>query len=101
MTHLHARASGANSPDQTAAAAQRRAVQWDDPADIKLWLCALRGQIEDVIAAAEDATRRQSDRVLSRAEARCKLLAAETQIARLLDAGELSIDVAAGARVVT
>lgn len=101
MAHLHARASGANSPDQPAAPERRTAVQWDDPADITLWLCALRGQIEDVIAAAEDATRRQSDRVLSRAEARRKLLAAETQIARLLDAGELSLDVAAEARVAT
>ena len=94
MTHLHARASGANSPDQPAAPERRRAVQWDDPADIKLWLCALRAQTDDVIAACEDATRRQSDRVLSRAEARRKLLAAETQVARLLDAAEQGLDLA-------
>ena len=101
MTHLHARASGANSPDQPAAPERRHAVQWDDPADVKLWLFALRAQIDDVIAAAEDATRRQSDRVLSRAEARRKLLAAETQIARLLDAGEVSLVVAAEAHAAT
>jgi hypothetical protein len=101
MSHLHARASGANSPDQPAAPARRNTVRWDDPADIKLWIFALRGEVDDVIAACEDATRRQSDRVLSRAEARRKLLAAETQIARLLEAGEQSLDVAAEAHAVT
>lgn len=45
-----------------------------------------------MIAACEDATRPQADRVLSRAETRRRLLAAETQIARLLDAGERSLD---------
>lgn len=72
--------------------ARRDAVHWNDPADIKLWISALRGQIDDVIAACEDATRPQADRVLSRAETRRRLLAAETQIARLLDAGERSLD---------
>lgn len=101
MSRLHARASGANPSDQPAAPTRRDAVQWDDPADIKLWIFALRGEIDDVVAACEDATRRYTDRVLSRAEARRKLLAAETQIAHLLDAGERSLQGAERDRVVT
>ena len=92
MNHLHVRPRGANSPDQPDVLTRRDAVHWNDPADIKLWIFALRGEIDDVIAACEDATRPQADRVLSRAETRRRLLAAETQIARLLDAGERSLD---------
>ena len=79
-------------PALDAKPARREAVHWNDPEDIKLWIVALRGEIDDVIAACEDATRPQADRVLSRAETRRRLLAAETQIARLLDAGERSLD---------
>ncbi len=79
------------SPAVEAKPARRDAVHWNDPADIKLWIFVLRGEIDDVIAACEDATRPQADRVLSRAETRRRLLAAETQLARLLDAGERSL----------
>ncbi len=92
MSHLHARASGANSPDQPAAPARRNAVNWDEPTDVRLWIFTLRGEIDDAVAAGEDATRRPADRVLSRAEARRKLLTAEAQITSLLDSAELSLD---------
>jgi hypothetical protein len=52
----------------------------DDPA----WLDALRSAIDDGLAAGEDATRRLSERVLSRAEARRKIQEAEARIAALL-----------------
>jgi hypothetical protein len=101
MSPVHVRASRANSPDQAAASAPRNAVHWDDPADIALWIVALRGEIDDALAAGEDATRLKGDRVLSRAEARRKLLAAEAQIETLLDAGERSLERSAPARGAT
>ncbi len=54
-----------------------------DVPDHDAWLAALRPAIEDALAAGEDATRRLSERVLSRAEARRKIQEAETRIETL------------------
>jgi hypothetical protein len=54
-----------------------------DVPDHDAWLAALRTAIEDGLAAGEDATRRISDRVLSRAEARRKIQEAEARIEAL------------------
>lgn len=51
-----------------------------DLPDHDAWLAALRTAIDDGLAAGEDATRRLSDRVLSRAEARRNLELAEASI---------------------
>jgi hypothetical protein len=54
-----------------------------DVLDHDAWLAALRAAIDDALAAGEDATRRLSERVLSRAEARRKLQEAEARIEAL------------------
>ena len=56
-----------------------------DVPDHVAWLSALRAAIDDALAAGEDATRRLSERVLSRAEARRKLREAEVRIAALFE----------------
>ena len=56
-----------------------------DVPDHDAWLAALRAAIDDALAAGEDATRRLSERVLSRAEARRKLQEAESRIAALFE----------------
>jgi len=56
-----------------------------DVRDQEAWLAALRAAVDDGLAAGEDATRRLSDRVLSRAEARRKILEAEARIEALFE----------------
>jgi hypothetical protein len=56
--------------------------------DPRAWLIALRSAVEDAVSAGEDATRRPSERVLSRAEARRQLHEAERTIEHLLSLDE-------------
>jgi hypothetical protein len=56
-----------------------------DLPDRDAWLAALRAVIDDGLAAGEDATRRLSERVLSRAEARRKILEAGVRIEELFE----------------
>ena len=64
----------------------RAALPWEDPAEIRAWLGALREQIDDLAAAGEDATRRLAERVLSRVEARRRIEAAGQAVEALLEA---------------
>jgi len=57
----------------------------------KRWIVAVRMQASDAIAAGLDATARVRRRVLSRAEARRKLKAAEQAIDALLRAADRSL----------
>lgn len=67
-------------------------LHFDDRTRMREWLKALRDKIDDGLAAGEDATRRFSDRVLSRAEARRKLCEAETGIESLLALAENALE---------
>ena len=67
-------------------------IRWDDPERVGAWLKDLREQIDDALAAGEDATRRFRRRVLSWAEARRKLRAANTGIDDLLAMAERALD---------
>ncbi len=67
-------------------------MRWDDPERVGTWLKALREQIDDAVAAGEDATRRCRKRVLSRAEARRKLREANTRLDELLTMAENALD---------
>lgn len=92
MVILPKRPPGVITTDPSSSSTTARdAVRWDDPEDVRLWLASLRSAVEDAVAAGEDAARPKRDRVLSRAEARRKLTAAEQAIASLLDAGERSL----------
>ena len=64
----------------------------DDPEGRRMWLKALRESIDDALAAGDDATRRFSKRVLSRAEARRKLREAGDSIDALLAMAERALE---------
>jgi hypothetical protein len=66
-------------------------VDWSDPADVKLWIQALRVQVQDLVAAGDDATRAPKQRILSRAESRRRVHAADRAAEALLSAGEKSL----------
>lgn len=62
----------------------------DDPIALRAWLADLRAHVLDAVAAGEDATRKPSARVLSRAESRRKLQEAERALLRMIEAAESS-----------
>ena len=70
------------------------AVNWTDPADVKLWIQALRVQVGDLVAAGDDATRHPKQRILSRAESRRRVHAADRAAEALLAAEEKSLTIA-------
>jgi len=61
-------------------------VDFSNPADARAWLDALRAAMDDVVAAALDATRPFRARVLSRPLARRKVRQGERAIEALLTA---------------
>jgi hypothetical protein len=69
----------------------RAALLWEDPGEIRAWLGALREQTRDLASAAEDATRRLGERVLSRGEARRRIEAASHAVEDLLQAAERGV----------
>lgn len=69
-------------------------VDWSDPADVKLWIQALRVQVQDLVAAGDDATRHPKRRILSRAESRRRVNLADRAAEALLSAGEKSLPIA-------
>jgi hypothetical protein len=67
-------------------------LHFDDRERMREWLNALRDAIDDAIGAGDDATRRFSKRVLSRAETRRKLREAESSIESLLVLAENALE---------
>jgi hypothetical protein len=59
-----------------------------DPTAVRTWLSALTTQIEDIAAAAEDATRPPDRRRLGRALARSMIIEARGALLRILKAAE-------------
>ena len=68
-------------------------VDWSDATDIRLWIQALRVQVQDLVAAGDDATREPKRRILSRAESRRRVNLADRAAEALLAAGEKSLPV--------
>ena len=66
-------------------------LRWDDATGVSDWLKALREQVDNALAAGEDATRRLRRRVLSRAETRRKLRAASASIDELFEMAERAL----------
>jgi hypothetical protein len=66
-------------------------VDWSDPVDVRLWIAALRVQVQDLVAAGDDATRAPKRRILSRAESRRRVMLADRAAEALLAAGEKSL----------
>ena len=75
-------------------AAMMSEVDWTDPADVRLWIAALRVQVQDLVAAGDDATRHPKRRILSRAESRRRVHHADRAAEALLSAGEKSLMIA-------
>ena len=69
-------------------------VDWSDPTDVRLWIQAIRVQVQDLVAAGDDATRAPRRRILSRAESRRRVLLADRAAEALLSAGEKSLPIA-------
>lgn len=69
-------------------------VDWNDPTDVRLWIAALRVQLQDLVAAGDDATRHPKRRILSRAEFRRRVQLADRAAEALLVAGEKSLTIA-------
>ena len=66
-------------------------VDFSDPTAVRSWLTALTIQIEDIAAAAEDATRPPDRRRLGRALARSMIIEARVALVRILQAAERSL----------
>jgi hypothetical protein len=92
MRSVIERPRGANPTDPPSSSIARDAVRWEDPEDIRLWIAALRSVADEGMGAGEDATRPKCERVLSRAEARRRLVRGEKEITILLDAGERGLE---------
>lgn len=88
MATIPARPLCATATDPRSPSAAPNAVCWEDPEDVRLWIAALRSAAADAVAAGRDATRRPSERVIARAEARRMIDVADEKVATLLDAGE-------------
>jgi hypothetical protein len=71
---------------------QTERLRFDDVEQMREWLKALREATDDAIGAGEDATRRFSKRVLSRAEVRRKLREAEDSIESLIAYAEAALE---------
>jgi len=69
-------------------------VDWNDPTDVRLWIAALRVQVQDFVVAGDDATRHPKRRILSRAESRRRVHLADRAAEALLSAGEKSLPIA-------
>ncbi|MFT3773400.1 MAG: hypothetical protein QM820_49100 [Minicystis sp.] len=67
------------------------AFRLDDPNMVCAWLAGLRAHVLDAVAAGEDATRRVHARVLSRAEARRRLRAAERALLQMIEIAEQAV----------
>lgn len=72
-------------------AALKTEVDWSDPVDVRLWIAALRVQVQDLVAAGDDSTRHPKRRILSRAESRRRIHLADRAAEALLSAGEKSL----------
>lgn len=79
MTELHQAAAGGKGADP---------LDFSDREAVRAWLTELRMQIDEVVAAGEDATRPPGERALGRAAARRAILEARTALGQILSAAE-------------
>jgi hypothetical protein len=67
-------------------------VDFSDPGQVRLWLKALRVQVEDAVSAGDDATRPPGKRGLGRLTARRIALESRYALLQLLQAAELGLE---------
>jgi hypothetical protein len=79
MTEVHQAPGGSKGGDPPADPDDLQPLDFRSPAALRAWLGDLATQIEDVVAAAEDATRPPGRRLLGRAMARRTILEMETR----------------------
>ena len=79
MTEVHQAAAGGKGAV---------ALDFSDREAVRAWLTELRTQIDEVVAAGEDATRPPGERALGRATARGAILAARNALGQMLAAAE-------------
>jgi hypothetical protein len=66
-------------------------LNFSDPVEVRSWLTALTTQIEDIAAAAEDATRPSDRRRLGRAAARGLIIEARAALLHIVKVAERSV----------
>ena len=72
-----------NKVEERPDGANFRAVCWENPEDIRIWLTAVKEQVDDLSAATRDRMRKKRGRVLSRSEAQRQATAATQSLDRL------------------
>jgi hypothetical protein len=87
MPEVHQAAAGGKGGEPPAVG-EMHALDLGDPEAMSAWLARLRAQIDDVIAAGEDATRPPGQRRLGRAAARQAMTEARRALEQLLSAAE-------------
>jgi hypothetical protein len=70
-------------------------VDFSEPDQVRLWLKALRVQVEDAVSAGDDATRPPGKRGLGRLAARRIALESRHALLQLLEAAERGLEVGA------
>ena len=85
MVTVPQRPTGANATDPSFTTPPR-AVRFEDPADARAWLDAVRTDVEELRDLAHEATDRPSARILSRHELRRRVMQSSVTLTRLLDA---------------
>ena len=93
MSSVHARPHGAKNPATLSSASDTLPfLRWNDPAELRSWIRVVRDTLADGLAAGADAAKHPEERVLSRAEARRKIAAADEILTGLLDLAERSLE---------
>lgn len=87
MAEVHQAPAGGKGGDPRALA-KMSLLSFRDPEAIRAWVTHLRAQIEDVVAAGEDATRPLGERRLGRAAAREAIEVARRALEHLLAAAD-------------
>lgn len=88
MPEVHHHPPGGKGGDPPAA----RPLDLTDRAELRAWLADLRTQIDDALAAGEDATRPPARRELGRRAARRAVVQAGRALDRILAVAEQAVD---------
>jgi hypothetical protein len=88
MPEVHHPPSGGKGGDPPAA----RPIDWSNRDEVRAWLADLRAQVDDAVAAGEDATRPPGRRELGRRAARRAILQAGRALEQILTVAERGVD---------
>ncbi len=91
MAEVHQAPAGGKGGDPRAPTTKLSLLSFRDPDAVRAWLTHLRAQIEDVVAAGDDATRAPGERRLGRAAAREAIEVGRRALEHLLAAADRAV----------